>query len=265
MAGFCAATTGSTASRSVTSTTRSGRSPSSTPRSDLGLGLVWLPARAPGGRAPGHPDHDPFWARLAERGVPFVLHVGSGRLPIGGDWMNDGRPAGRAVQRRRDHRLEGLHGRVPHRVSGSCRCSCSTACSSVIRTCAAAAIEMGAGWVPDMLRRLDHAVAIWSRSEPRWRRSNARRPSRPRAAALHAVSVRGRRPASRPSPTRACTCSRPTTRTPRAGAIRSAASSARGPARRRRRSGRPLLRRQRGRLARRRATGLDSRATQEDR
>ncbi len=28
------------------------------------------------------------------------------------------------------------------------------------------AIEVGAGWVPDMLRRLDHAVAIWSRSEP---------------------------------------------------------------------------------------------------
>jgi len=28
------------------------------------------------------------------------------------------------------------------------------------------AIEVGAGWVPAMLRRLDHAVAIWSRSEP---------------------------------------------------------------------------------------------------
>ena len=29
------------------------------------------------------------------------------------------------------------------------------------------AIELGAGWVPSMLRRLDHAVAIWSRSETR--------------------------------------------------------------------------------------------------
>ena len=27
------------------------------------------------------------------------------------------------------------------------------------------AIEVGAGWVPDMLRRLDHAVDIWQRSE----------------------------------------------------------------------------------------------------
>ena len=29
------------------------------------------------------------------------------------------------------------------------------------------AIEVGAGWVPDMIRRLDHAVTIWSRSERR--------------------------------------------------------------------------------------------------
>ena len=28
------------------------------------------------------------------------------------------------------------------------------------------AIEVGAGWVPAMLRRMDHAAEIWSRSEP---------------------------------------------------------------------------------------------------
>jgi len=27
-------------------------------------------------------------------------------------------------------------------------------------------IELGAGWVPDTLRRLDHAASIWARSEP---------------------------------------------------------------------------------------------------
>ena len=60
---------------------------------DLGLRLVWIPARAPGSRAPGHPLHDPFWTRLAERRVPFVLHVGSGPLAIGDAWMDDGRHA----------------------------------------------------------------------------------------------------------------------------------------------------------------------------
>src|SRR3954447_25838125 len=133
---------------------------------ELGLGVVQLPARAPGGRAPGHADHDPFWARLAEHGVPFVLHVGSGPLPIGDEWMNDGRtPAeqmvGAEIIGSKDFMvvyqsaerfmsvlvLDGVLERHPTLHGG--------------------AIEMGAGWVPMMLRRLDHAVAIWSRSEPR--------------------------------------------------------------------------------------------------
>ena len=44
-------------------------------------------------------------------------------------------------------------------------------------------IEIGAGWVPDMIRRLDHAVAIWSRSEPQLARMQ-RRPSEQIAAQL---------------------------------------------------------------------------------
>ena len=133
---------------------------------DMGLRLAWLPARAPGGRAPGHPDHDPFWTRLAERNVPFVLHVGSGRLPIGSEWMDDGRPrseqfSGAEIIGSKDFMvvyhtaarflsvlvLDGVLERHPALRGG--------------------AIEMGAGWVPDMLRRLDHAASIWSRSEPR--------------------------------------------------------------------------------------------------
>ena len=156
---------------------------------------MWLPARAPGGRAPGHRDHDPFWARLAEHGVPFVLHVGSGPLPIGAEWMNDGRPpaeqmSGAEIIGSKDFMvvyqpaerflsvlvLDGVLERHPTLHGG--------------------AIEMGAGWVPTMLRRLDHAVAIWSRSEPRLAEFA---PPAVRAgrgpAALHAVPVRGRRPA----------------------------------------------------------------------
>ncbi len=132
----------------------------------LGLREVWIPARAPGGRSPGHPDNDPFWTRLAEHGVPFVLHVGSGPLPIGAEWMDDGRPpaeqvSGAEVIGSKDFMvvyqpaerfmsvlvLDGVLERHPGLRGG--------------------VIEMGAGWVPAMLRRLDHAVSIWQRSEPR--------------------------------------------------------------------------------------------------
>jgi predicted TIM-barrel fold metal-dependent hydrolase len=131
---------------------------------DAGLRLLWIPARAPGGRAPGHAALDRIWATLAERGVPFVLHVGSGPLPIGAAWNDNGRPkpegmAGAEIISARDFQvvhhtharflaalvLDGVLERHPRLHGG--------------------AIEVGAGWVPDLLRRLDHAVEIWQRSE----------------------------------------------------------------------------------------------------
>ncbi len=131
-----------------------------------GLGAFWIPARAPGGRSPGHPEHDPVWARLSEARVPFLLHVGSSPLSIADAWMNDGHSERESARGRAEvigskdlmviyqpyERflsvlvLDGVLERFPALRGG--------------------AIEVGAGWVPDMLRRLDHAVAIWSRSEP---------------------------------------------------------------------------------------------------
>lgn len=136
---------------------------------DLGLGQIWIPSRAPGGAAPGHPRNDPYWATLSERGLPFVLHVGSAPLRIDDEWMNrGGSDSGAAMPRQpqaevigsRDLAviyqpterflsvlvLDGVLERFPGLRGG--------------------AIEMGAGWVPDMLRRLDHAHTIWARSEP---------------------------------------------------------------------------------------------------
>jgi predicted TIM-barrel fold metal-dependent hydrolase len=149
---------------------------------DLGLGEVWLPARAPGGRAPGHPDHDRFWARLAERRVPFVLHVGSAPLPIADEWMNDGRPAdehmaGAEILRSKDFMV------VWHAAERFVSVFVLDGVLERHRDLRGGVIEMGAGWVPAMLRRLDHAAAIWSRSEPRLAQFE-RRPSEQAAAQL---------------------------------------------------------------------------------
>ena len=132
----------------------------------MGLRLVWIPARAPGGRAPGHPLHDRFWACLAEAGVPFVLHVGSGPLGIGDEWMNDGRaPAeqmtGAEIIGSKDFMA------VHHPAMRFLAVLMLDGVLERHPTLRGGAIEMGAGWVPDMLRRLDHSVSIWSRSEPR--------------------------------------------------------------------------------------------------
>jgi predicted TIM-barrel fold metal-dependent hydrolase len=148
----------------------------------LGLKLVWIPARAPAKVSPGHNQHDWFWATLAERRVPFVLHVGSGPLPIAPEWTINGRaPPERApvaeVITSKDLMvvyqpverflsvlvLDGVLERHPALRGG--------------------AIEMGAGWVPAMLRRLDHAVDIWSKSEVELRQMT-RKPSEQASAQL---------------------------------------------------------------------------------
>ena len=149
---------------------------------ELGLRLVWIPARAPGGVSPGHDMHDRFWATLAERRVPFVLHVGSGPLPIDSEWTNNGRapptrtPVAEIITAKdlmvvyqpverflAVLTLDGVLERHPELRGG--------------------AIEMGAGWVPPMLRRLDHAVDIWSKSEPELRHMR-RKPSEQASAQL---------------------------------------------------------------------------------
>lgn len=133
---------------------------------DLGLRLVWIPARAPGGRAPGHPAHDPFWARLAEAGVPFVLHVGSGQLGIGDEWLADGRAAdetmiGAEIIGSKDFAV------VHHTAARFLSVLILDGVLERHRDLRGGVIELGAEWVPGLLRRLDHAVAIWQRSEPR--------------------------------------------------------------------------------------------------
>ena len=132
----------------------------------LGLGAVWVPHRPAGGRSPGHDDLDPFWAALAEARLPAVLHVGGSTLQLSPAWMNTGRPlptdwlGGGENVRGKD--MIGLHHDAEKFIG-------TMVLDGVLerhRDLRVGVIELGAGWVPSMLRRLDHIAAIWQRSEP---------------------------------------------------------------------------------------------------
>ncbi len=136
---------------------------------EMGLRQVWIPARAPGRRSPGHPRHDGFWERLSATGTPFVLHVGSAPLSIDAEWTDDGDAADRGQPP--EPRAEIIGSKDLMVVYQPFERFLSTlVLDGVLERfplLRGGAIEVGAGWVPDMIRRLDHAVTIWSRSERR--------------------------------------------------------------------------------------------------
>jgi predicted TIM-barrel fold metal-dependent hydrolase len=133
----------------------------------LGAGLkaAWVPHRPCGERSPGHVDLDPFWARLAETGTPFVLHVGGAPLQLARAWMNNGRPptkdwlGGGENLRTKDIAL--LH-EGPEQFLTMLILDGVLLRHPGLR---GASVELGAGWVPELLRRLDWVVKHWSRSD----------------------------------------------------------------------------------------------------
>ena len=129
-------------------------------------GAIWVPHCDAGGRSPGHVDFDPFWARLAEAGVPFALHVGGFPLQVPAAWANNGRPAPRDWMgggenvRGKDFTI--LHQPVERFLS-------LMVMDGVFERhpgLRGASVELGANWAPTFLERLDDIVAVFGRMEP---------------------------------------------------------------------------------------------------
>ena len=143
---------------------------------EQGLGAVWVPHRAPLERSPGHVDFEPFWARLAEARVPFVLHVGGAPLQVTPAWANNGRApvkdwlGGGENVRTKDAAL--LH-QVPETFISMMVLDGVLDRHPGLR---GAVVELGAGWVPEMIRRLDWVARVWGRTDANIQ-AQSRRPS----------------------------------------------------------------------------------------
>ena len=132
---------------------------------DEGVAALWVPSDAPGDISPTHVDLDAVWARLAETGVPFVLHVGGGKLLPRAfhrngrarpkDWLGGG-------ENMRSKDFPVLH----HSPERFLACMVLDGVFERHPALHGAAIELGATWVPGLLRNVDHAFRSFSRFEP---------------------------------------------------------------------------------------------------
>ena len=131
----------------------------------FGCGAIHLPSAAPRDKAATHPDFDPMWARIAEAGVPVVLHLGGQGHMIRPSFHNNGRPVtdllgGGENVRSKDvmamHMapeifvstliFDGLFDTHPDLMVG--------------------VIEQGAEWVVPWLPRLDRIQRTFTKTEP---------------------------------------------------------------------------------------------------
>ena len=131
-----------------------------------GCKSFWIPASPAGDKSPGHPDFDPVWARMAEAHAPIMLHIGQGTRTLDKKYENHGRAkakdwlGGGENLRVLDYMVLPFapemflsamifHGAFERHPGLRC-----------------GVIELGGGWVPSYMTRLDMALRFFSKSDP---------------------------------------------------------------------------------------------------
>ena len=133
---------------------------------DMGLPCIMFPSHPPSTHSPTHPDLDGVWSRLAEAGVPAMLHVGGGGHPLRPSFHENGREkptdllGGGESFRCKD--LMVLHNPPEIFLAAMALDGVFMRHPDLRFGC----IEQGALWVPALLRRIDMAAGMFRRTEP---------------------------------------------------------------------------------------------------
>jgi predicted TIM-barrel fold metal-dependent hydrolase len=125
-----------------------------------GAKFVVLTAGPVGGKSPGHPDFDPFWARCAEASINVVFHIG--RTPFS-EMYNT--PWGL-----RPHPPSHRHSLMEYYLSFTERPITDTITALVADNVfgrhpalRVLSVEYGSTWVAPLMRKLDHIARLYSK------------------------------------------------------------------------------------------------------
>jgi len=132
-----------------------------------GIGAMWIPHGVPRDLSPTHPSYNPMWAAIADAGVPIVLHLGAnGTNRMARTWHNNGRDPGLDFvgggENLRSKDFLNLH----HDAENLLACLILDGIFEQFAGLRCGVIEIGAGWVPNLLRSLDASIRAFGRHEP---------------------------------------------------------------------------------------------------
>ncbi|HEV7761290.1 MAG TPA: amidohydrolase family protein [Acidimicrobiales bacterium] len=113
-----------------------------------------------------HPDYDGVWGRLAEAGVPFVLHVGGSRRSVPASLHENGLPpvtdfiGGGENVRSKDYIA------LSHSAELFLACMAMDGTFDRFPRLHGGVIELGASWAPTLVTKLDQATRNFRKTEP---------------------------------------------------------------------------------------------------
>jgi uncharacterized protein len=131
-----------------------------------GAAAIQVTHDAPKRHSHTHPAYDGVWGRLAEAGVPFVLHVGGARLTVPRSLHDNGLApvtdflGGGENIRSKDYIA------LSHAPEVFLACMAMDGVFERFPGLRGAAIELGAAWVPTMLVKLEQVTRNFRKSEP---------------------------------------------------------------------------------------------------
>lgn len=126
-------------------------------------GLV-IPARHPHGFSPSHIELDPLWAVAQEAGIPILFHVGS-EEKLAPDYMENGLPKVRDFHGGDENFTSLTFMAIPLSVWKALSVMVIDGVFDRFPRLKFGAIELGASWLPSLMRYMDSGAAAFGKEE----------------------------------------------------------------------------------------------------
>ncbi|MDA3038779.1 MAG: amidohydrolase family protein [Actinomycetota bacterium] len=134
---------------------------------EFGCNALWIPHGVPAETSPTHPDYDPLWATLQDAGVPMVLHLGAnGGNQLPRTYHNNGRDPGKDFVGGGENLRSKDFLNLFHDAENLLSCMVLDGTFEQFPGLKCGVIELGAGWVPNLMRSLDLSIRAFGRNEP---------------------------------------------------------------------------------------------------
>ena len=132
----------------------------------LGCRAIWTPSTPAGDKSPGHPDLDPFWALLAAKRIPFVLHIGAGSRTLPQAYVDNGKPKSPDLHGGGENLRFKDYVALPHSAEMFLGALIYDGVFDRHPELRGGVIEYGAYWVPGFLRQMDMGARSFGRTDP---------------------------------------------------------------------------------------------------